>query len=311
LIELAAGVSKVSSIRGWKNFTTGAGDQGIVVAYIKIDGALCYRNYAMQDNKTILWETERTLSSSGAAKNISLALTLDYRLIIIIENTIGEIYWLVTYRNWAGMAIVPDNIVTGITDIVVDVTPLVYLDAYGNENLPAAISDISMNVAEPIYPVLVSVENLDLIETQIILKFNYPIDYDLAAVKTAFEIKDSLNTVFAITSTNAGSDNSELILNIVNFAGYSGSLFIVYDRSVIEMNCLNQGSKFIIEAFNYEFIPEIAPPAGYVSENITFEIADIDLKVFGISYINSYDNENIDVYIDISIVVTKVVDIPL
>ena len=45
--ELATSVSKVKSIRGWRNINMPLVDQGVVAGYIKTDGKVYYRNYTI------------------------------------------------------------------------------------------------------------------------------------------------------------------------------------------------------------------------------------------------------------------------
>jgi len=312
LAELATGVDTVSAIRGWKNFDLEV-DQGMVLAYVKTDGTVWYRSYSQQLDGTVIWETEREITDfTGTAKNVSLALGLDYRFIVVIENTIGDIYWLVTERKWAGMAIQPHYINSAITDIEISVTPIEYWEAITEENITAGITDIFLNQAEPIYPLPIFAENPDGIETEIHLEFNHIIDYDLTTIKDAFEIKDSLDTEFTISSTSAGINNSEIVFTMFNFAGADGNMFINYDRTIIELDCLNQGSRFAIESFNFEFTPDLTPPMGYVFENIGAGITDINLTVTEVIYTDSFLEENIVSSItDINIVVTKVGANPL
>jgi len=146
LAELATGVDTVSAIRGWKNFDLEV-DQGMVLAYVKTDGTVWYRSYSQQLDGTVIWETERAITDfTGTAKNVSLALGLDYRFIVVIENTIGDIYWLVTERKWAGMAINPHYINSAITDINLEVLQVTYYASYENENITTGISDIIIDI---------------------------------------------------------------------------------------------------------------------------------------------------------------------
>ena len=81
LVELATGVSKVTAIRGWKELDNGLNDQGIVVAFVKTDGTVWYRNYCIQVDLTYIWESQRQVTGfTGTATNVGLFLTNDYRL---------------------------------------------------------------------------------------------------------------------------------------------------------------------------------------------------------------------------------------
>lgn len=312
-LQLSSGVSKVRMIRAWKNTVINYLDQGLVVAYIKTDGKVYYRNFCIQEDYAEAWEYEKELTDfTGTAINVNLFITNDYRMGFIIEDSLGKIHWLVTPRNWGGMASPAENIAIGITNLSFKVTPIKYYDAFDNERIRTSIADVFVNLAEPIYPVPLSAENPSKSVIQLLLKFSHVIDYDLTAVKSAFAIKDSANTVFQIVTTQAGVNASELIFNMENFAGAQGKMRIIYDRTVIELDSLNQGSRFPIESFSFEFTPDLTPPEGHTKENIIAGIAELAFTVLKVDYINSCELENVNVSIsDVSIVVTKVGENPL
>lgn len=110
--ELAIEVAKAKAIRAWKNANIKTYDQGLLVAYIKIDGKVYYRNFCEQEDGKYAWEVERKVEEfAGTAKNINLFITNDYRIGIVIEDSNGQIHWLITKRNWASMAISPEKII--------------------------------------------------------------------------------------------------------------------------------------------------------------------------------------------------------
>lgn len=310
-VKLSTNVSKVRMIRGWKNTVTQSLDQGIVAAYIKVDGKVYYRNYCIQEDFTEAWEYEKeVLNFPGGVVSVNLFITNDYRMGFIIEDNLGKIHWLITTRNWGGMASPAEVIMTGIQDITFNVTPIAYRNVFDVENIDMGITDIWFNVAQPIYPTLINISNDD--QWTIRLQFSHEIDYDLLNVKTAFSVKDSTNVVFTLLSTTAGIDTSELVLTTTNFNGASGNMFVTYNRNTIQLDCLNEGSRFAIEGFTSEFTPELVPIEGFVKENISTNIADITFDVKQVYYTNVYSEENIDTSItDISFVVTKVGSSPL
>lgn len=310
--QLSSGVSKVRMIRAWKNTAIHYLDQGIVVAYIKTDGKVYYRNYCIQEDYTEVWEPEKELTDfTGTAVNLNLFITNDYRMGFVIEDSLGQVHWLVTPRNWSGMASPAERLSTSIKDITFEVIPITYHNTYSDEHIEIGITDVWFNVAEPIYPKVLSISNDD--EYTIRIKFSHIIDYDLSTVGQAFSVKDSLGTMFDIVSTSAGIDNSELVLTLVNFNGAVGNMFVTYDRTVIELDCLNQGSRFGIDSFTYEFTPDLTPPEGFAEENLNVTVTDIVFDVMQVYYSNVYDGgENLETSImDISFVVTKVGDNPL
>lgn len=202
---------------------------------------------------------------------------------------------------------------TGIKDITFDVYDIEYSSyPYNKENISTSIADIFFNAANIIYPEPILVENPNKSGIKLLLKFNHLIDYDLNTVKSAFKVKDSINTEFPIDTTEVGVDNSEILFNMPNFSSASGNMFIQYDRSVIELDCLNEGSRFAIESFSFEFTPDLAPPEGYLNENITVNVEDILFDVKEITSRVGISKENLSVGIaDIVFTVTKVGDNPL
>lgn len=311
-LNLSSNVVKVRMIRAWKNTAIHYLDQGIVAAYIKTDGKVYYRNFCIQEDYSEAWEYEKQLSGFvGIAVNVNLFITNDYRMGFVIEDNTGTVYWLITYRNWGGMASPDENITTGIRDIKLDVIPIKYYNTNNLENLDVSISDIFLNVAQPIYPVPVFAENLEESGKAILLRFSHSIDSDLSSVKSAFTIKDSNSIEYTILSTSAGSDNSEIIFNMSRFDSAFGDMTIIYNRTILGLDCLNQGSRFAIESFNFVFTPILVPPQGHALEYL--QVGVNPMFVVTQVYHNSvYEEENINTGIsDISIIVTKVGNNPL
>ena len=101
---------KVKAIRGWKSQVIRTNDHGLIAAYIKNNGKVYYRNLCEQEDDKIVWEPEEITEFAGTAVNLNLFITNDYRTGFIIENSQGKVYWYITSRNWAGMAIASDKI---------------------------------------------------------------------------------------------------------------------------------------------------------------------------------------------------------
>ena len=120
-------VTRVAMVRGWKNVLMWNRDQGLIVVYIK-NGKVYYRTYAQQPpDLPAIWEPERAIVElPSPAQNISAFRTNDYRVGIACEHN-SKIYWALTERNWAGMAIEPHTITAGIT-VAVDLIPITYID---------------------------------------------------------------------------------------------------------------------------------------------------------------------------------------
>lgn len=271
-LKLASDVVKVRAIRAWKNVGYQDKDQGIVVGYIKTDGSIYYRNYSQQLDETYLWEYERKIDEFPYSYvSLNMFITNDYRMGFVAERNNGTIEWAITHRNWAGMASPDEYLKSGIRNIKMNVFPIEFMDSFADdEHITSGIKNIFFNAAEPIYPEVISASNQD--EYTITLKFSHPIDFDLSNVKDAFTIKDVSETIYTIISSHAGIDQSEIVFNTSNFNAASSGLIVVYDRSILELDSLNQGSRFAIESFNFNFIPELVPPEGYDLENIAVSL---------------------------------------
>lgn len=102
--QLATDVVQVTMLRAWKNTAIPALDQGIIAAYIKTDGKVYYRSYCQQADYSAFWEVEREITGfTGTAVSVNMFRTHDYRMGFVIEDSLGDVHWMITPRNWAGM----------------------------------------------------------------------------------------------------------------------------------------------------------------------------------------------------------------
>lgn len=145
--ELASGVTYVRAIRAWKNLNLADKDQGIVVAYIKNDGKVYYRNYCQLLDLTYLWEPEREITDfTGTALSLNLFITNDYRMGFAIEDSLSNIHWLITDRNWAGMAIAADTLTVAPATLDINLIPIEYINAVEQETLTVAPAELSVTL---------------------------------------------------------------------------------------------------------------------------------------------------------------------
>jgi len=138
--QLATGVATVSSVKGWSNSIDIEQDQGLLIAYIKTDGTVWYRAYAMQENGTKIWETERQITDFGST-NVTIAVTRtnDFRLAFIVEQSGGSMKMMLTTRNYAGMSVRPETIHAG-TSAAMDFFEPEIKYGYHNETVTATIT---------------------------------------------------------------------------------------------------------------------------------------------------------------------------
>ena len=133
--QLSADISYVKMLRAWKNVNFPAKDQGIVVGYIKSDGRVYYRSRCQQLDYSYVWEGERELTLfTQIAVSLNLFITNDYRMGFIIEDVDGQIHWVITNENWAGMALGAENIILNAR-AQVELVSVSYSNGIENENI--------------------------------------------------------------------------------------------------------------------------------------------------------------------------------
>ena len=232
-VLLASGVdgSKgVKAIRGWKELNQGLNDQGLVIAYVKMDGTVAYRNYCIQSDLTYIWETERTVTGfTGTAQGLGLFLTNDYRLGFTVNTSLGDIWWMVTHRTWVGMATTPDNIIAGIGTTTVEVIPIKEWDTYSDdEYLFTGIGATTIYVCEDgIIPAIISTERLSFADKKTIkINFNYPLECDLINLKANLVIQDTILQSYEIDELI--EDGNSLTIKTVNEMVFTKDITVLY-----------------------------------------------------------------------------------
>jgi hypothetical protein len=313
--QLSSGVSKVRMIRAWKNTAIHYLDQGIVVAYIKTDGKVYYRNYCIQEDYTEVWESEKELTDfTGTAVNVNLFITNDYRMGFVIEDSLGQVHWLVTPRNWGGMASPAEHLATSIKDITFEVTPIAYHDTYSDEHIESSIAIERFYVCPAdVVPEIVGTERLSFLDKKTIqVMFNYDLECELDNLKASLTLTNAALQPFTIeTVEEAGNVLTIKTVEEMPFAQYViltynmvGSYYLAFR---ISSTCLYDYGNSI------NLTIDGVPPVGFTEENLEVAVTDIVFDVTQVYYSNAYDGgENIETSIvDISFVVTKVGHDPL
>lgn len=225
LSQLDTGVSYVRAIRAWRNQYSAELDQGIVVGYIKTDGTVWYRNYCRQADGTVIWEIARVLPSVSAAVHLNLFLTNDYRLGFSIEKTNGDIQWIITQRNWSGMAIIPENVHAALSLNEVKLIPIIYTDLKHTERVDSSITFGKVNfcpfdVIIGFVPTIVRAKRMD----DNLIEIEYDTDlYEVPDCPECFTISN--NTIVAV----AKSGSRILRLTTANTLVSVGSWTVTYN----------------------------------------------------------------------------------
>lgn len=207
-----AGVTRVGAIRGWKNTYLWNHDQGIVCAYIR-GGLVCYRNYAQQPpDMPAIWEQERVVDVlPSPAQNVSVFRTNDYRAGIIAESN-GQIYWAVTGRNWATMAIEPHTI-TAAADIAVELIQLTRTETW-HEHLVSADTDLDVALLWG-----VAYNSFRWAENDGHTTIYACAEHFLSDITPAeFQVYDEGNALFSVLDVQYGDDPCVLVLTVDNLA---------------------------------------------------------------------------------------------
>lgn len=147
LWEVATNVEYCRAMRAWKNLNMADHDQGIVVGYIKTDGKVYYRNYCQKQDLSYVWEAERqVIEFTGTALSLNMFITNDYRMGFIVADSLNDIYWYITDRNWAGMAIAADTISVAPATLEVDLIPIEYYEGFEYELLTVAPAELGVDL---------------------------------------------------------------------------------------------------------------------------------------------------------------------
>lgn len=266
LWEVATNVEYCRAIRAWKNLNLADHDQGIVVGYIKTDGKVYYRNYCQLLDLTYTWEPERQVTEfTGTALSLNLFITNDYRMGFVVEDSLNDIYWYITDRNWAGMAIVADTLTVAPAELNVDLIPIEYIGAYTQET-------ISVAPAELVTSLLYADTDNDFIAINspktMLDEFNEPYEDWGWIIDLTIDHPIPSLTLANVTATNL--DNSTVI-QMASIEKLDDFTYRLHVSDVVEsgLNNINGDVKIdIVGAIN---------PAGYAYINMTHTFTPVNL----------------------------------
>lgn len=158
--QIDVGVKSVQAIRAWKSIAISEIDQGLIVGYIKQDGTVWYTNYCRQADRSYIWEGPRRLEEfTGIAVSLNLFITNDYRMGFAVEDNLKQIHWLITVRDWAGMAVEQDKIIAS-PKAKVQFIPVIYHKALEDEIIMARSSAKAAMLFARTDNTVVSLENI-------------------------------------------------------------------------------------------------------------------------------------------------------
>ena len=248
--ELAQDVVKVKALRGWKNVSVSKNNYGLIAAYIKTDGKVYYRNYSNQGSNIFMWEDERQVEEfTGTVKDISLFNTNDYRTGLMIEDSNGKMHWLMTKRNWAGMAIAPERITAKI-NMNIDFIETTKYRGYCIERVTSKPNIALDFLYASSFNEFKHVENIDDGTGNFGIKVKIKTKYGLYnCLSSEFKLTDSDGVSFNCEDIESISPN-EFILTFLDFNNADGEVKLTYTRT----NGTNEAG-YAFDSFEGTFMP--------------------------------------------------------
>lgn len=273
---MATNVTQVAAVRGW--YFSAAfvnNNMGLIIAYIKLDGQVYYRQYLANSSGIFAWSSEELLSVTLATLpivKVSLARTNDYRVVFSIQDTNGNTYAIFTSRYYQADSVKPLRV--------------------------SARNALTTNLAEPVYPTMTSVYNISNTET--VVTFNMSLDNTVFDI-TQFTLKDGNNvnkaisaityyndTHTAIKLTNATYMNgvNNMTLTYTGGTNYSSDTYLYH---------INQGSRFYVPTTSItfaatDFTPHISAFNG--REHLTAHPV-LTTQLVDVTYLKGYTNEHL------------------
>lgn len=218
-VQLATGAVKVSAIKGYRNTSFLAQDQGLLVVYIKSDGLVYYRNYCMYTETSKIWEAERVIEEfTGTAVAINTFRTNDYRVGINITDASEITYSLLTSRNWAGIAIHPEYITAKLGTLDVTLTEVFYTSAYAEEYVAPVLGALQLDFLYAASDnAIVEIGNIANIDDDYGYRIRFITNRELYNLTTTdFTLRDSLGTTFVCQAVESIS-STEHVLDFMDF----------------------------------------------------------------------------------------------
>jgi hypothetical protein len=261
--QLDTGVARVRAIRAWKNVNLPDKDQGIVVGYIKTDGTVWYRNYCQQADYSYVWESPKQLTQfTATAVSLNMFITNDYRMGFIIEASNGQVHWLITPRNWGGMALERENIAVN-AKATVDFIPVTYHHVMHDERLEvSATADVAMLFGRT-DNTIIEMENLPIIKSDESEDWGF-----LVRVKLNYFAVNIPTVALVDTMTNAPIP----VAYVEEIAGSGGFQFYVYVNDEVAEFGFND-----VEGTVQVIVSGVVNEAGYTYDTMIGEFMPVNL----------------------------------
>jgi len=254
-ITLATDVVKVCAIRGWLPANGDqSNDQGLIVAYIKTDGLVYYRSYCIQEDLTKLWEVERNVAEIlTTCTDLALFRTNDFRIGFLIA-TGGNMYWLLTERNYAGMSVWPDMLTGKFNMTSIDLIDIEFIDKSAPDEYLIGTFEtlcVGLNLESDAAATCLTAEAT--LPSTITLTFSQNLAGSISRLKDRITMTDVAGTItYPIVSASIGATQNKLVL--ISSAEFSieSNVKITVGEAMVYCKTASGGmypvSPFVIEA---------------------------------------------------------------
>jgi hypothetical protein len=234
---LAVNVLQISACRGWRSIFEGDHDQGLIIGYIK-SGNVLYRSLCQQETGEQLWENEWGVAElSSGNTSICVFRTNDYRVGFITENN-GQMKWILSQRNYVGMAARPESINVQIQEVSLLLEAFIPMDARNVECVEIMTCNQYLLLYTPEQDLQLSVTNtLRISETQIKLELSHP----LVSFTADFALSLSVNPPRVITDIYYDNLQQALIITFDSPIVMCLDITISSDENRSVRYCTNSG----------------------------------------------------------------------
>lgn len=217
-------ITSLKAIRSWQNVLTPEDDHGLVVLYVK-DGLPYYINYSYKPEGYKEWSDPQLIPGFSGVTSVTGFRSNDYRLIVLVIAG-GIIHQVVSARNWAGIGIPGEQLMSTVDKVEVIFTELQYTNAYGENSslLQTTIGKIDVDFGTVLTTNrFINASNPDA--------FTITVDLDEPIFNPdvlSFRIKDGRNRTFRIAEITYNKLKPTLTFHMEDFNNANEGLTIYY-----------------------------------------------------------------------------------
>ncbi len=215
-LTLDTAVSQISICKGWKSSIMTGLDQGLIVGYLK-SGKVYYRAYCQQDTGEYIFEPSYEITELGDDNTfLSVFRTNDFRIGFLAENN-GEMKWVLSHRNYAGMSFRPETVNAQIQNVRCYFDKLVEYSFYERDTASAELKHL--------YCSLMPVDATNAVTVTRVEKLNVPGTFESNGFKLylSHQLYGELGTDVltgmiitpSVTITNVTYDSSENAITVL------------------------------------------------------------------------------------------------